>query len=444
MNYAEEYNRKLTTPEKAVQVINSGDWVDYGLCTGHPVALDKALAERSEELFDVKIRGMNAMRLPTIASAADAARHFTWNSWAMMGSERSMAKMGMCYHAPIRYSELPRYYRENIQPNHVAMFQVCPMDANGNFNFGPNCSHMAAVVEASEIVIVEVNRNLPRCFGGMEECVNIRDVDMIVEFDSDMPELLPKPATEVDKKVAQLVVENISSGACLQLGIGAMPSMVGSLIAQSDLKDFGVNSEMYVDGFVDMALAGKISGKYKNLDKGRQTYSFAAGSKKVWEYLNENRDCLIAPIDYVNDIRTIAALDHFTSICGAVDVDLYGQISAESSGTRQISGAGGQLDFVLGAYLSKGGKSFITCSSTYVDAAGVPHSRIVPTLKPGTIVTDTRPNTQYVVTEYGIVNLKGLTVWERAEALISIANPMFQDELVEQAEQQGIWRKCNR
>lgn len=444
MNYIAEYKNKLTTPEKAVQIIKSGDWVDYGLCSGHPVALDKALAARSEELCDVKIRGMNALWMPEVAKVKDAPKHFTWNSWAMMGEERKMAKIGMCYHAPIRYSELPRYYRENIKPNDVAMFQVCPMDEHGNFNFGPNCSHMAAVVERSAHVIVEVNRKLPRCYGGMQECVNIRDVDQIVEHDFEIPELLPKPVTEVDRAVAKLVVENLSSGACLQLGIGAMPSMVGSLIAQSDLRDFGVNSEMYVDGFVDMALAGKITGKYKSLDKGRQTYSFAAGSRKVWEYLHENRECMIAPIDYVNDIRTIAAQDNFVSICGAIDIDLYGQVSAESSGTRQISGAGGQLDFVLGAYLSRGGKSFITCSSTYTDAAGVPHSRIVPTLKPGTIVTDTRPNTQYVVTEYGIVNLKGLTVWERAEALISIANPIFQDELVSLAEKQGIWNKRNR
>lgn len=444
VNYFQEYQSKLTTPEAAVKCIKSGDWIDYGVCAIHPVALDQALAARSKELFDVKIRGMNALWLPEIAKVENAAEHFIWHSWAMMGDERKMQKLGMCYYIPLRYSELPRFYRENLKPSACAMFQVGPMDEHGNFNFGPSCSHMAAVVENAQKVIVEVNRNLPRCYGGFEECVNIRDVDMIVEHDSPLVELLAKPSNDVDHAVAKNVVENLRGGECLQLGIGSMPNAVGSLIAQSDLKDFGVNTEMYVDAFVELSLAGKITGKYKNLDRGRQVYSFAAGSKKLYDFLNHNRECMAAPIDYVNDIRTISAIENVASICGAVEVDLYGQVSAESSGFRQISGAGGQQDFVLGAYLSKGGKSFICCSSTYTDKQGVPHSRIVPSLAQGTAVTEARPNTMYVVTEFGIVNLKGLSTWERAEALIGIANPIFHDELIRQAEAQGIWRKRNR
>ncbi|WP_296956150.1 acetyl-CoA hydrolase/transferase C-terminal domain-containing protein [uncultured Dialister sp.] len=404
MDYQQEYRNKLTTPEEAVKCIKSGDWVDYGVSAIHPKALDRALAARSEELFDVKIRGMNALWLPEIAKVPDAPKHFTWHSWAIMGDERKMQKMGMCYYIPLRYSELPRLYRENLAPCAVAMFQVTPMDKNGNFNFGPSCSHLAAVVT----------------------------------------ELLAKPFNDVDCAVAKNVVSLLHGGECLQLGIGAMPNAVGSLIAQSDLKDFGVNSEMYVDGFVDLALAGKITGKYKNIDRGRQVFSFAAGSRKLYEYLDNNRECMTAPIDYVNDIRTISSIDHFAFICGAIEVDLYGQVSAESSGFRQISGAGGQQDFVLGAYLSKGGRSFICCSSTYTDKNGVPHSRIVPHLPDGTAVTEARPNTMYVVTEYGAVNLKGMSTWERAEALIGIANPIFYDELVRHAEKQGIWRKINR
>lgn len=444
MNYYAEYNNKLTTPEEAVKCIESGDWIDYGVCANHPVTLDKALAARAEELYDIKIRGMNALWMPEIAKVDHAPEHFTWHSWAMMGEERTMQKRGMCYYIPLRYSELPRFYRENLKPCKAAMFQVAPMDKNGNFNFGPSCSHMASVVDNAQKVIVEVNRNLPRCMGGFEESVNIQDVDMIVEHDSPMVELLAKPSTAVDEAVARNVVALLHGGECLQLGIGAMPNAVGSLIAQSDLKDFGVNSEMYVDAFVELANAGKLTGKYKNLDKGRQVYAFAAGSDRVYDYLNNNRECMTAPIDYVNDIRTIAAQDNFASICGAVEVDLYGQVSAESSGFKQISGAGGQQDFVLGAYLSKGGKSFICCSSTFVDKNGKPHSRIVPSLIQGTAVTEARPNTMYVVTEYGAVNLKGMSTWERAEALIGISNPIFYDELVAQAEKQGIWRKCNR
>ena len=166
--------------------------------------------------------------------------------------------------------------------------------------------------------------------------------------------------------------------------------------------------------------------------------------KELYDYLDENPELMSAPVSYTNDIRSIAALDNFISINNCVDIDLFGQISAESSGTKHISGAGGQLDFVLGAYMSKGGKSFICCSSTFTDKKGVMHSRIRPTLADGSIVTDTRANTHYVVTEYGMVNVKGLSTWQKAEALISIAHPDFRDELIKEADQMHIWRRSNR
>ena len=444
MDFMEMYAQKKMTAEQAASLVKSGDWVDYGWCVNTPVAVDAALAKRLPELENVNFRGGILMWVPEIFQIDDPAAHMTWNSWHMGGIERKAIAQGFSFYSPIRYSELPRYYRESPDPLDIAVFQVTPMDEHGYFNFGPSCSHMAAVVENSRRVIVEVNPNLPRCLGGHEECVNIRDVDFIVEDDSPMVELLAKPSTAVDEAVAAHVVSHLRGGECLQLGIGAMPNAVGTLIAQSDLKDFGVNSEMYVDAFVDMSLAGKITGKYKNIDKGRQVYSFAAGSQRVYDFLNDNRECMTAPIDYVNDIRTLPANNNFASICGAVEVDLYGQVSAESSGFRQISGAGGQQDFVLGAYLSRGGKSFICCSSTYVDKNGTSHSRIVPSLAQGTAVTEARPNTMYVVTEYGAVNLKGMTTWQRAEALIGIANPIFRDKLIAQAEKQGIWRAFSK
>ena len=248
----------------------------------------------------------------------------------------------------------------------------------------------------------------------------------------------------MDKAVAKLIVEQIPNGACLQLGIGGMPNAVGSMIAESDLKDLGVDTEMYVDAFVDIAKAGKINGSKKNIDRYRQTYGFGCGTKKMYDYLDENPEMMSAPVSYTNDIRSIAALDNFISINNCVDIDLFGQISSESSGIKHISGAGGQLDFVLGAYLSNGGKSFICCSSTFTDREGKMHSRIRPTLSNGSIVTDTRANTHYVVTEYGMVNLKGVSTWQKAEALISIAHPDFRDELIAEAEKMNIWRRSNK
>lgn len=446
MDFTEEYRQKLVSADEAVKVIKSGDWVDYGWCTNTVDALDKALAKRTDELKDVKLRGGILLKPLAVFEREDAGEHFTWNSWHMGGYERKLISRGCSFYAPIRYSELPRYYRDLDCPDDVAMFQVAPMDKHGYFNFGPNASHLGAMCETAKHIIVEVNENMPRCLGGTECGIHISKVDAIVEGDNPAIAELGAggPATEVDKKVAQLIVDHIPNGACLQLGIGGMPNAVGSLIAESDLKDLGVHTEMYVDAFVDIAKAGKITGAHKSIDRYRQVYAFAAGTKKMYDYLDDNPELMSAPVDYTNGITSIAALDNFISINNCVDIDLFGQISSESSGIKQISGAGGQLDFVMGAYLSKGGKSFVCCSSTFTDKQGQVHSRIRPTLENGSIVTDTRANTHYVVTEYGMVNLKGLSAWQKAEALISIAHPNFRDELIAEAEKMHIWRRSNR
>ena len=439
------YRSKLTTADEAVKVIKSGDWVDYGFCNTHPHVLDEALARRAPELEDVKVRGGIALWKPAIFDIEEPAKHIIFNSHHTSGVERKHIETGACFYEPMRYSELPRYYYDHINPPDVAMIQVAPMDKHGYFNFGVSASHMKAICDTAKILIVEVNQNMPRCLGGFGESVHITDVDMIVEGRNDpMGQLLSTPPTEVDEAVAKQVVERIPNGACLQLGIGGMPNAVGMLLCKSDLKDMSVHTEMYVEAFVDLSLCGKISGANKSIDHGRQTYSFAAGSQRVYDFLDDNRMCMAAPVSYVNDIRTVASIDNFMSINNAVDVDLYGQVSSETSGIRHISGAGGQQDFVLGAYLSNGGKSFICLSSTYKKKDGTLASRIRPTLAEGSIVTDTRVNTMYVVTEYGCVNLKGLSTWERAEAMISIAHPDFRDELIKSAQEQKIWHRSNK
>lgn len=446
MDYKQMYQNKLTTAANAANVIESGDWVDYGWCVNTPIAVDKEVAKRLPTLENVNFRGGILMWVPEIFQIEDPAAHMTWNSWHMGGVERKAVAQGFSFYAPIRYSELPRYYRDIACPSKVAIFQVSPMDEHGYFNFGPSASHLAACCERAEIIIVEVNENMPRCLGGFENSIHISKVDMIVEGDN--PPIAEMggsgAATEVDQAVAKLIVEEIPDGACLQLGIGGMPNAVGTMIAESDLKDLGVHTEMYVDAFVDIAKAGKITGAKKNIDRYRQTYAFGAGTKKMYDYLNDNPECMSAPVDYTNDIRSISALDNFISINNTVDIDLYGQVNAESAGIKNISGAGGQLDFVLGAYLSKGGKSFICCSSTFKNKQGELVSRIRPTLAEGSIVTDTRANTHYFVTEYGKVNLKGLSTWQRAEAIISVAHPDFRDDLIKEAEKMHIWRRSNK
>ena len=443
--FLDMYRSKLTTADEAVKVIKSGDWVDYGFCNTHPHVLDEALARRAPELEDVKVRGGIALWKPAIFDIEEPAKHIIYNSHHTSGFERKHIDTGACFYEHMRYSELPRYYYDHINPPDVAMIQVGPMDKHGYFNFGISASHMKAICDTAKILIVEVNQNMPRCLGGFGESVHITDVDMIVEGRNDpMGQMLSAPPTEIDKAVAKQVVERIPNGACLQLGIGGMPNAVGMLLCESDLRDMSVHTEMYVEAFVDLSLCGKISGANKSIDHGRQTYSFAAGSQRVYDFLDDNRMCMAAPVSYVNDIRTIAAIDNFMSINNAVDIDLYGQVSSETSGIRHISGAGGQQDFVLGAYLSNGGKSFICLSSTFKKKDGTLASRIRPTLVEGSIVTDTRVNTMYVVTEYGCVNLKGLSSWERAEALISIAHPDFREELIQAAQKQKIWYHSNK
>ena len=447
MDYRQLYESKLVTAEEAASHVKSGDWVDYGWTTSTPVAFDAALAKRLPELEGVNFRGGILCWVPEIFKIDHPERHMTWNSWHMSGIERKACGTPYGFYSPQRYSELPRYYRDNPDPLDVVCVQVAPMDKHGHLNFGPSASHLAEAFRQAKLKIVEVNTNMPRCLGGWDADVSIEDVDMVIEGDN--PPLgqiagTGEP-TAVDTAVANLIVPEIPDGACLQLGIGGMPNAIGAQIAASDLKDLGVHTEMYVDAFVDMTMAGRITGRRKNIDDGRQTYAFGGGTQKMYDFLDDNPECMSVPVEYTNDVRVIAQLDNFISINSAVDVDLFGQVNAESAGIRQISGCGGQQDFVMGAYLSHGGKSFVCLPSTHTNKkTGEVSSNICPTLANGSVVTDTRTNVMFVVTEYGIASLKGATAWERAERLIAIAHPDFREELERKADEMGIWRYSNR
>lgn len=445
MDFSKVYKDKLISAEKAASLVKSGDWVDYGWSAATPYDFDLALSKRVDELEDVKIRDGVVLRELAVCKADPEGKHFIYHSRHSTGIERKIVNKRAGYFAPLKYSELPRYYRENLDRINVTCIQTAPMDKHGYFNFGIGASQIKAAIEISDLVIVEVNKNAPRALGGFENDVHIDDVDYIIEgTNHEMPTLPSGSFGDVDKKVAEYVVNELVDGACLQLGIGGMPNAIGALIAESDLKDLGVHTEMYVDSFLELSKKGKITGKYKSIDKGRQVYAFAAGSQELYDFIDDNPSIMAAPVDYTNGIDQISALDNFMSINSCINVDLFGQISAESVGTRHISGAGGQLDFVLGAYKSHGGKSFITLPSSYTDKEGVVHSNIVPTLPNGSIVTDTRSNTMYVVTEYGIVNLKGMASRQRAEKLISIAHPNVRDQLIKDAEDLGIWKRSNK
>ena len=448
MSYEAEYAKKLTTPEEAVKIVKSGDWIDYGWCANHPLVLDKALADRmikEPDLTDLKFRGGVCLWMPEVAKIPNAKERMCWNSWHSSGYERKLTDKRIGYYIPLRFSELPRNYRDNIKHVDVAFIQVAPMDQHGYFNFGLSATDIAAVIECSDKVVVEVNKNMPVVLGGHEVSVHIDDVDMIVDNGGQPIGQLPSgQPSEIDEAVARLIVPEIPDGACLQLGIGGMPNAVGAMIAKSDLKDLSVHTEMYVDSFVDIARAGKLTCAKKAIDKGRQVFTFGAGTQKLYDHLHNNPAVMSAPVNYTNDPYVVSQIDNFISINNAVDIDLFGQVNAESSGVKHISGTGGQLDFVMGAYMSKGGKSFICMSSTFQPKGKPMQSRIRPTLTQGSIVTDPRSTIHYLVTEYGKVNLKGLSTWQRAEAIISVAHPDFRDQLIAEAEKMSIWRKSNK
>ncbi|OPY90276.1 MAG: Succinyl-CoA:coenzyme A transferase [Syntrophaceae bacterium PtaU1.Bin231] len=446
MGWMDEYRRKLVSAEQAVQAVKSGDWVEYGEFTGMPRALDKALAGRKDSLRDVKIRSTVTAYLPEVLQADATGEHFTWHSWHFSGADRRFADKGVpVYYIPIKYSEVPRYVREEIPDLAVFMLQAAPMDKHGWFNFGPQNSFTKATCERAKTVIVEVNEKMPRCLGGYEEAVHISEVDIIVEGDNPPLTQLPSPpATEVDQKVAKYILEEMKDGSCIQLGIGGMPNAVGMMIAESDLKNLGCHTEMLVDAYVHMAEAGKITGCKKGIDPYKMVYTFALGTQILYDFIDNNPKCAIYPVNYTNKPAVAALNDDLITINNAVEVDLYGQACSESSGIRQISGTGGQLDFVLAGYESKGGKSIICLPSSYKGKDGSTKSRIVPTLQVGGIVTDSRSIVHYIVTEYGKVNLKGKSLWERSEALIGIAHPDTREDLIKAAEAQGIWRRSNR
>lgn len=445
MNYIREYQDKLRTPEAAVQVVQSGDWIDYGFATNQPVVLDEALAKRKSELKDIKIRSALTLRPRQVVSVDPERDVFTFCSWHFSGYDRQLHDRNLCNFIPMIYRNMPLYYRNDLVVD-VAMISVAPMDKHGYFNFSLATSATRAIIETAKIVIVEVNEQYPQALGGREECIHISEVDFIVESgDIGIPELPIALSDEIDQKVARLIVEDVVNGSILQLGIGGMPNAVGNLIAESDVKDLGMHTEMLVDAYLAMFKQGKLTNKHKHLDKGKSVWTFSAGTRELYDWIDQNPFLAAYPVDYTNDPAVIGQFDNFISVNNCVEVDLFGQISSESSGVRQISGTGGQLDFVTGAYLSKGGKSFICFRSSFTNKkTGANGSCVVPTLPTGGIVTSPRTQAHYLVNEWGKVKLAGCSTWERTERIISIAHPDFREELIRNAEQMKIWRRSNK
>ncbi len=443
MDYMNEYRSKLRTPEEAVSIVKSGDWIDYATNLAFPELLDAALAKRVDELKDVKIRG-NLIFKPLRTVEADPKReHFIYNSWHCSAYERKLCDEGLCNFIPMIFRNLVPYYRHFLTVN-VAMCAACPMDRHGYFNLSVASGVAKGILETADVVILEIDEQLPRVCGGFGQAIHISDVDMVVEGEhAPLPTVPLHPATEEDRAIAREIMPLIPDGATLQFGIGGMPNVLGSMLVDSDLKDLGMHTELCSDAYVALTEAGKLTNARKNHMTGCGVTGMAFGTEKVYEFVDENPGVAFMPLEFLNSPGVIAQLDNMISINNCIAVDLFGQVSAESVGTRQISGTGGQLDYLTGAAMSRGGKAFICMTSTYREKNGTLRSRIVPTFN-GDIVTDPRSQAYYMVTEYGMVNLVGRSTWERAEMLISIAHPDFREELIRKAEENGIWIQSNK
>ena len=430
-SYQGELKRKKVSADEAAAQVKSGDWVEYGFGLGQPDLFDRALAGRVQKLERVKIRGCLAMRPRAAAEADPEQRHLVYLSWYFSGLERKMYDRGLAHHIPMNFGEAPDTYRRFIDVD-VAVLKTAPMDEHGFFNFGPSVTYHKAISEKARTMIVETDASVPYVFG-IENAVHINDVEFVLDAGaSAMPELKNPAASAVDRKVAELIAPEIPSGACIQIGIGAMPNAVCELLAVAPIKDLGIHTEMFVDSLVSLYQAGKVTGAHKATNRYQMAYTFAAGSKRMYDFLDRNAACFAGSVDYTNLPHRIMLNDWVISICNAAQIDLTGQACSESAGIRQISGAGGQLQFVRGARDSRGGKSFLCLASTHErDARRA--SRIVARIDEFNIVTTPRTDVMYVVTEYGMVNLKGKSVPERARALISIAHPDFREELERQA-----------
>jgi acyl-CoA hydrolase len=417
---------------EAAGLVRSNMWLDYGLTLCQPDVFDIALAARAADLSNVKIRSCLSVKPRAFLEIDPEGKHFHSFSWHFSGYDRGKHDAGRCNYVPLNLGEVSDYYRRFIDPIDIVVLKTCPMDENGYFNFSATNAWHRSIIERAKTVIVEVSTGLPYVYGE-KNGVHFSEVDHIIEGDhAPAAELRNPPPTEIDHAVAHQIAGEIQDGTCVQIGIGAMPNAVCSLLLESGVRELGVHTEMLTDGIIDLCKAGCVTGTRKTLNPGKVVFTFALGSRNLYAAIDRNADMMCCPAEYTNSPQIIMQNDQVASINNTTQIDLQGQAASESDGHRHISGTGGQLQFVRGAYASNGGKSFICLASTY-EKRGVRKSRIVLDLTPGNIVTTPRSDVMYVVTEYGMVNLKGKSVAERAKALISIAHPDFREELEREA-----------
>jgi len=425
MSWQDQYRQKVSTPAEAVKAVKSGDRIFLTGNCSVPSQILAALVDRAQELKDVEIN-----QALTVGSADYVAPeiegHLRVNTMFISHNTRKAVQEGRADFTPVLLSEFPLLFKDKILPVNVAFVHLSPPDAHGYCSFGVEVGLSKSPAESAEIIIAEVNEQMPRTLG--DTFIHISDIDYIVPVDYDLPELAMgegKPSEKVEK-IAKYIADLIPDEATMQMGIGAVPDAVLKYLY--DKKDLGIHTELFSDGVIDLVEAGVITNAKKTIHPGKIIAGFILGTKRLYEWVHNNPLIEFLRTEYVNDPFIVSQNHRMVAINSAIEVDLTGQICADSIGTKLYSGVGGQLDFIYGASRSKGGVPIIALPSKAKD-----FSRIVSTLKTGAGVITTRNHVHYVVTEYGAASLYGKTIRERAQSLINVAHPDFREELTKQA-----------
>ena len=425
--WKDHFQKNTINLEQAAGLVKSGDTIVFSHACGEPKRLPGALVEQADRLKGVKIVHMVTMG-PALYCQPGMENSFRHITFFAGGPTRTAIREGRADYLPCFFSQIPSMFN-NILPVDVAMVTVSPPDINGYCSLGVSVDYTRKAVQAARIVIAEVNPNMPRTHG--ESFVKVDEIDHFVFVDEPLYELIPPQISDVELAIGRHVAELIDDGACLQLGIGGIPDAV--LRNLGGFKDLGIHSEMISNGVKDLVENGVVTCRKKTIHRGKIVVTFMMGTQAFYQWTDDNPMIEMRTVDYVNDPSVIARNDNLISINSAIEVDLLGQVCADTMGFHQFSGVGGQVDFVRGARLSVGGKAIIALPST---ARNGEISRITACLKPGSAVTTSRNDVDYIVTDYGIAGLRGRTTRERAQALIKIAHPAFREEICRSARDQ--------
>lgn len=417
------YKSKKISAEAAANLIHSNSRVVLGHAAATPQKIIEIMALHKERYENVEIVHMLSLGKAEYARS-DMYGHFSHNALFVGGNTREAIGENRGDYTPCFFYEVPRLFKDHILPVDFAIIQVSPPDEKGRVSFGLSNDYTSAAAKMAKCVIAEMNVQMPLVHG--ENFIHLDEIDYIVECDYPIPEIpLPKIGP-VEEAIGEHCASLVQDGDTLQLGIGAIPDAVLKFLKQK--KDLGIHTEMFSDGVLELVESGVINNKKKTLYPGKMVATFLIGSKKLYDFVHDNHDVALFPVDYVNHPAIIMRNENLVSINSCIQIDLMGQVSSESIGTKQFSGTGGQVDYVRGASMAPGGRSIIAMPST---ASKGKISRIVPFVDQGSAITTSRNDVHYVVTEYGIANLRGKTLRQRAKALIAIAHPDFRSELEE-------------